>query len=65
MPSSYFECFDKNAKSLEVDFNKNDTLFKTNELIANEFNIIHNYLQTTINLRLKDVDKHREKHWCL
>lgn len=59
MPSSYFESFDKNAKSLEVDFNKNNTLFKTNELIANEFNVIHNYLQTTVNSidLIQDISK--------
>ena len=47
MPSVYFEKFNKNAKTLEVDFTDDKFNKEINELIIEEFNTIENYIDIT------------------
>ncbi|MGA1933409.1 diguanylate cyclase domain-containing protein [Arcobacter sp. YIC-464] len=44
MPSVYFEKFNKNAKTLEIDFNDEKFNKEINELILEDFNTIENYM---------------------
>lgn len=63
MPSVYFEKFNKNAKTLEIDFNDEKFNKEINELIIEDFNIIKNYMDIAANnaKKLKKVAKDTKK----
>ncbi len=63
MPSIYFEKFNKNAKTLEIDFNDEKFNNEINELIIEDFNTIENYMDITANnaKELKKVAKDTKK----
>jgi len=53
LPSIYFQCFDKHAKTSEVDVHEESFEKELSDLIIDEFNVINNYVNeaiTTIDL---------------
>ena len=48
LPSSYFECFDKHAKTLDIELNNEDFEKELSELILEEYNTINEYVNNAV-----------------
>ncbi len=48
LPSNYFQCFDKHAKTVEIDLENESFEKELNELILDEFNTINSYVNNAI-----------------
>lgn len=48
MPSNYFQCFDKHAKSAEVNLDSDTFEKELSDLIIDEFNVINNYVNDAV-----------------
>lgn len=48
LPSNYFKCFDKHAKTIEIDLESENFEKELNELILDEFNTINSYVNNAI-----------------
>lgn len=48
LPSSYFECFDKHAKTLDIELNNTDFEKELSELILEEYNTINEYVNNAV-----------------
>lgn len=50
LPSNYFQCFDKHAKTIDIDINTNSETFEKelNSIIVNDFIKIEEYINTAI-----------------
>lgn len=53
LPSSYFQCFDKHAKTLNIKMEEEEFDKEINLLIANEYKDINEYMTKTVN----NIDK--------
>lgn len=56
LPSSYFQCFDKHAKTIDLEINSNSFEKELSELILDEFNSINGY----VNSAVKSIDNAAE-----
>ncbi len=52
LPSTYFQCFDKHAKTIDIDLDNDDFEKELSELILDEFNTINAY----VNDAIKSID---------
>lgn len=48
LPSTYFECFDKHAKTLDIELNNEEFEKELSELILEEYNTINGYVNSAV-----------------
>lgn len=63
LPSNYFQCFDKNAKNIDIDLKSKDFEKELNQLILDEFDSINSYVNDAMKTidNVADITKEAQK----